>query len=142
MSELNSKLVAELAAISERLAAAVRRLQESEPPVDAAVAAAVSAKVAKRICLACDRRVPADELYRRGLDVAHYNHALRLIEGSKTSEAELMAAGKLAPKQKTGKKRPGSSLDTIAKPRSTHAEDLARTQEDANRLPEKKARRK
>lgn len=115
MSELNSKLVAELVAVAKQLNAIVQFIQAETPQADKQVAEEVAKKVANRICLACGRQVPKGESYRRGLDTAHYNHALRLIKEKEATEAGLMADGQLAPVGKTGKKRPKSSLDSIGK---------------------------
>jgi hypothetical protein len=109
MVTLSSKQVAELVALAERLARFAKLLQTGPRKVDAAK------KMAERICLACDAKCPEGERYRRGLDVAHYTHALRIMDSGDATEQELMAAGRLGPKKKTGKPRKASHLDDFEK---------------------------
>jgi hypothetical protein len=142
MTTLSSKQVAELVAVAERLTRLVESLQSGSQQVDAATKDMVEKKIAGRICLACGEKCPADEIYRRGLDVAHYTHAWRLIESGKATEQELMATGQLGPKKQPGKARKASSLDSFEKTdAATEGPRIAeRSRATAEKNPKKKPR--
>jgi hypothetical protein len=111
MDELSHNKVARLVALAEQIIAIAQELQGDAPQVAADTAEEVANKMANRICLACGDKVAIDKPYRRGLDNAHYNHALRLMKTGKATDAELMAAGQIGPRGKTGPRSGATTLE-------------------------------
>jgi len=146
MDELSRNRVARLVSLAEQLMALAAEFSGDTPQVTADVRKVVAGKMESRICLACGKKCPAGEQYRRGLDNAHYNHVLRLIKGGKATEAELMADGKLGPVGKSGPRSESSlgeydSRQPFSVVQPTLEEDSKQIRDDLAKVLEKKSRK-
>ena len=62
-------------------------------------------KKASRFCLKCGKRIPKDNISRRGCHEACYKALMRRIERKETSEDKLIEQGLIAPAAKGGRPR-------------------------------------
>lgn len=136
MSLESSQLVATLRQINAMLEALIADIDDELP-----AAPDIAQKLSGRICLQCGKVVPADEQYRRGLCVTHYEATRRKLMAREVSDSELVAHGLIAPPRSGGKSRGSkSALDEYLESRDESPDEVAdRLQEMGRELTRKKS---
>lgn len=131
MTEVTGKEVSEMRALAVRLLDLADRLDPVPVDVPQDVIEMVERKLAARICLACDAKIPPNVVIKRGQENACYNTTRKRIRMGIYRERDLVMQGKLTAEH-AAPGRPAKQ-DVIAA-------ETAKAQRELAKVTEKEAR--